>query len=84
MRITQARIVAAEEADNNLEISQSRLLVAVRGRPGNPRLRDWTFSLDGHDFYVLRLGDDLTLVYDATTEQWVDWSDRDYPFGVRM
>lgn len=31
------------------------------------------FSLDDHDFYVLRLGDDETLVYDLTTDQWCSW-----------
>jgi hypothetical protein len=45
----------------------------VRGRIANPKLRAWTFSLDGHDFYVLRLGLKMTLVYDVTSEQWVDW-----------
>jgi hypothetical protein len=80
MRLSQARVLIAETADQDLQLSQARILVAARGRPGNPRLRDWTFSLDGHDYYVLRLGDDVTFVYDATTEQWLDWSDRDYPF----
>lgn len=80
MRLTQGRVVVAEAAANDIDITQARILVAVRGRPGNPRIRDWTFSLDGHDFYVLRLGDDLTLVYDTTAEQWMDWSDRDYSF----
>ena len=39
-----------------------------------PQARVWTFSLDGHDFYVLRLGDSETLVYDLYSEQWVDWA----------
>jgi hypothetical protein len=45
------------------------------GRTANPKLRTWTFTLDGHDFYVLRLGDSLTLVYDDYSEQWMDWTD---------
>lgn len=36
-------------------------------------LRCWEFSLDGHDFYVLRLGPSETLVYDLTTGQWSSW-----------
>lgn len=80
MRITQARVMAAETASNEIWASQARLLVAVRGRPDNPRIRDWTFSLDGHDFYVLRLGDDETLVYDVSAQAWYDWADRDNPF----
>lgn len=31
------------------------------------------FSLDGHDFYVLRLGANGTLVYDLTTGSWSQW-----------
>lgn len=45
------------------------------GRTANPQLRVWTYSLDGHDYYVLRLGDFLTLVYDDYSEQWMDWTD---------
>lgn len=37
------------------------------------RLRVWGFSLDGHDFYVLRVGQHLTLIYDLTTRQWAEW-----------
>jgi hypothetical protein len=47
------------------------------GRTDNPHLRVWTFSLDEHDYYVLRLGDSLTLVYDVYSEQWMDWTDFD-------
>lgn len=52
-----------------------RVRAVVRGRIGSPRLRAWTFTLDGHDFYVLRLGDTLTLVYDVYSQQWMDWAD---------
>lgn len=45
------------------------------GRTANPQLRAWTFSHDGHDFYVLRLGDFDQLVYDTYSEQWMDWND---------
>lgn len=61
-------------------VSQASVLVAARGRIGSPRLRAWTFSLDGHDFYVLRLGDTLTLVYDVYSEQWVDWNSPELAF----
>lgn len=40
---------------------------------GSEQLRSWTFSLDGHDFYVLRLGDFETLVLDLVTGQWSRW-----------
>ncbi len=61
-------------------VSGLRVRAIVRGRIANPRLRAWTFTLDGHDFYVLRLGDSLTLVYDVYSEQWMDWSDFGQPF----
>lgn len=37
-------------------------------------LRVWGFSLDGHDYFVLRLGDSGTLVYDLTTDSIVEWA----------
>jgi len=72
---SQARsLVTLGFGGTTIEISQARTLGVVRGRIGNPKLRVWTFSLDGHDFYVLRLGDTETLVYDLYSEQWVDWA----------
>lgn len=48
------------------------------GEPGledtTINLRVWGFSLDGHDFYVLKLGPSETLVYDLTTGQWSSWA----------
>lgn len=43
--------------------------------PGSPEpiVRAWTFTLDGHDFYVLRLNTVETLVYDTHSEQWSIW-----------
>lgn len=63
------------EADNRAQVSQLIVRSIVRGHVENPRIRAWTFTLDGHDFYVLRLADRLTLVYDVYSEQWVDWQD---------
>jgi hypothetical protein len=62
-----------------LTVDQAQIYAAVRGRVANPRVRAWTFTLDGHDFYVLRLGDTETLIYDMSTEQWVDWDSFDLP-----
>lgn len=39
--------------------------VLIRGRVSRPTIRAWPFSLDGHDFYVLRLGTGPTLVFDT-------------------
>lgn len=70
---TQAGITVTFRQTSVLEVTQAGVLAVVKGRIANPRIRAWTFSLDGHDFYVLRLGDTLTLVYDVYSEQWMDW-----------
>lgn len=57
-----------------IDVSQYDVDVIIRGKVYNPKLRAWTFDLDGHEFYVLRLGDLKSLVYDVTTKQWSWWS----------
>lgn len=74
VEVAQSDIGYVASTLTDVQVSQSDVLVIYRGRVDNPNLRAWTFSLDGHDFYVLRLGDDLTLVYDIYSEQWVDWT----------
>ena len=64
----------------DIQVSDVGAVVVTSGRIANPKLRVWTFSLDGHDFYVLRLGDDGTLVYDTYSEQWMDWDTLDLGF----
>lgn len=46
---------------------------AAGGAPEAFKLRGWAFELDGHEFYVLRLGNIGTYVYDRTTQQWSQW-----------
>lgn len=83
-----AEVVQASQADlafislltSEVEVSQADVIFIARGRTENVTLRVWTFTLDGHDFYVLRLGDQLTLVYDNYSEQWVDWQSSQLPF----
>lgn len=38
--------------------------------PASSRQRAWSFTLDGHKFYVLDLGSQGTLLYDTTTTSW--------------
>jgi hypothetical protein len=61
------------------QISQTAVLVAVTGKPEIRKARAWAFSLDGHDFYVLRLGESSSLVYDLTTNSWSTWSNKGTP-----
>lgn len=77
---SQARVVTAAKFNADVEVSQARVFALGRGRIDNRRLRDWGFPLDGHDLYVLRLGEDATIVYDLTTGQWADWAGHDLPF----
>lgn len=37
-------------------------------------LRVWGYSLDGHDYYVLRVGGSETLTFDLTTNTWAHWA----------
>jgi hypothetical protein len=54
--------------------SQLDTVVVFLGRASDPKVRAWTFTLDGHDFYVLRLGDEETLVYDTLIGEWYVWA----------
>lgn len=74
MRATQLRTDLAVMPSAPIDVTQSYALVAVLGRPDNTKIRAWTFSLDGHDFYILRLDDTETLVYDMTSQQWSKWT----------
>lgn len=71
--IPEARVLATFRKVTPIAIPEARTLAVVKGRGSNPRIRAWTFTLDGHDFYVLQLGDNGTLVYDLYSEQWTEW-----------
>ena len=54
--------------------SQLVVQVAYRVSPTeNLNARAWEFTLDGHTFYVIALGEQGTWVYDMTTGQWAEW-----------
>lgn len=57
----------------SVEVAQAFVIVLARGRIDDPRVRAWAFTLDGHDFYVLRLGNAETLIYDTHTGEWHVW-----------
>lgn len=70
---SQAMVHSALRMSTDLRVSQTVVMAAVRGAPQNPDVRAWTFTLDGHDYYVLRLGDNEAIVYDRYAKQWYDW-----------
>lgn len=57
-------------------------LILVYGdeQPEDFKQSAWSFILDGHKYYVLRLGDLATVVYDFTTGQWSRWETAGYTF----
>lgn len=77
VQATQAFVNAGVLYGNRVQVTQAYVLAAIRGRVYDPRIRAWTFTLDGHDFYVLRLGLAETLVYDTHSEQWSVWGSND-------
>lgn len=69
-----AVIVCAGGPNVIARTSQMALVVAYAiGVPNQSRSRCWTFTLDGHIFYVLDLGPEGTYLYDKTTKQWCKW-----------
>lgn len=76
-RVSVAYGTAAVTTQNVLQVSQVYVTALGRGSVGDPAVRVWTFTLDGHDFYVLRLGNDRTLVYDNLTKAWSNWGSGD-------
>lgn len=70
---SQVFITAVTEYDLDVQVSQAFVLVAARGRVVDPSVKGWSFTLDGHDYYVLRLGQSESLVYDTHSEEWYTW-----------
>ena len=73
VQASQADVSVIVRPDTRTVVSQFDIIAIVKGQVFDPAVRAWTFSLDGHDFYVLRLGNTETLVFDLTTEQWYVW-----------
>lgn len=46
---------------------------------GRSRSRAWSFTLDGHTFYVMDMGYQGTFLWDQVTNQWARWET--YGFG---
>lgn len=78
LRISQGAsyLLAASQTSSGLYKIKSHQLgvyVLTRSSPRRRRMQAWTFSLDGHDFYVLELAGEGTIVYDVITGQWCEW-----------
>jgi hypothetical protein len=80
IRVSQFQVLSVLKPSLDIRVSQAQVFAVVRGRIDNTRMRAWTFTLDGHDFYVLRLGETGTLVYDTYSKQWTEWDGHDLPY----
>ena len=72
VQASQSRNMVMANKLSAVQSSQAFALALVLPGLKNRRSRAWGFSLDGHDFYVLRLGDAETLVLDLSTGKWLD------------
>lgn len=73
IRSSSLGVMALVEEQAVVRSSQLSSMILALGRIQDPKIRAWTFTLDGHDFYVIRLGKDSTLLYDRLSEQWYVW-----------
>lgn len=74
VRGSSTLLTAATEGQGVPATAQTALQVAYRtGSIENLNNRAWSFTLDGHTFYVLTLGEQGTFVYDELTEEWAKW-----------
>lgn len=77
-QITSASLALPVVQEKTFQVTKAAVQVVCRGRPELSYVRAWTFTLDGHDYYVLQL-QDITLLYDIHSKQWYNWGsvDRD-------
>jgi hypothetical protein len=75
--VSQGFVTFLAESNPVSYVSQAFATVVYKVRADDPRVRAWTFTLDGHDYYVLRLGEIETLIYDTHSQQWYVWGDQD-------
>lgn len=63
--------ISAGESNVSTDVSQMVLMAAFgTGEPFTQRQSAWTFTLDGHKFYVLPLGPEGDWAFDVTTGEW--------------
>lgn len=81
LNVSMAGVVTtAGLTSTHLQVSQAGAMVVAKGRSYNPKLKAWSYTLDAHDKYVLRLSEEKTLVFDLLTGQWSWFSSGDLDF----
>jgi hypothetical protein len=61
-----------------LYVMTAQATAGVPNGPATSRKRAWTFTLDGHVFYVLDLGQEGTWLYDVSTGEWSNFYTNTY------
>lgn len=74
-------VVEEEESLQGSETSQLGMLVVFGlNEQEDFEQKAWSFILDGHKYYVLRLGELGTYVFDFTAQQWSKWRTQGYNY----
>lgn len=73
-------VVVVTKPPPSVVATQLQAIVVYKIERLEPVIRAWSFSLDGHSFYVLHLGENETLVYDVYSEEWAVWADADLDY----
>lgn len=77
-----AVITTVQDPEHVTKTSQFPTLAVYNvGSTEDFRLRAWGFTMDGHRFYVLHIGEQGTFVYDFVTQQWSEWKTEGYTTG---
>lgn len=67
-------LLATQEEKIVAKVTETVMLVSyVTGATERFNSRAWGFNLDQHQFYVLHLGEQGTMVFDALTNEWSQW-----------
>lgn len=78
-RTSQLGTAVVTQAGNTTRLSQLGVMLVARGRVTDPSVRVWGFTLDEHEFYVIRLGMEETIVCDITNNQFFLWGSDESP-----
>lgn len=78
-RVSQLRGLVSVQSNTTLRTTQAEVLVAVLYGAEERMLRAWTFTQDGHDFYVVLCAGE-TYIYDKESEEWCQWASPDAAF----
>lgn len=57
----------------SVQAAQLSAHVVAKGKTQSPFSAAWSFTLDGHEYYVLQLPTQITLVLDLATNKWYVW-----------